>query len=85
MINDPKKRRSPASAPHTDQAKSKNSTATLSRITREIAAIVTIGLMVGTMFWSAVFGMAANLATGPLAPVIIQADRLALASGRLGE
>lgn len=64
-MTEPQKRRSPASAPHTDQAQRKNSTATLSRITREIAAILAIGAMVGTMFWTSVFGMTGNLGPGP--------------------
>ena len=68
-MTDPQKRRNPASAPHTDQAQRKKSTATLSRITREIAAILAIGAMVGVMFWQSVFGMAADLASGPMAPV----------------
>lgn len=38
-------------------------------LAREIAALVTIGLMVGTMLWSAVFGMAADLASGPITPI----------------
>ena len=65
MINDPQKRRSLASAPNTDKAQRKNSNETISHLAREIVAIVTIGLMVGTMFWSAVFGMTGNLGPGP--------------------
>ena len=47
----------------------KNSNETISRFAREIAAILAIGAMVGVMFWQSVFGMAADLASGPMAPV----------------
>ena len=43
--------------------------ATRPSIVREIAAILAIGAMVGVMFWQSVFGMAADLASGPMAPV----------------
>lgn len=66
-------------------AKKENSTGTLSHLFREFIAILAVGAMVGVMFWQSVFGMAADLAAGPLEPVIIQAHRLAMASGRVGE
>lgn len=65
MIREPQKHGGPGSATNTTEAQSKNSTATLSRIAREIAALVTIGLMVGTMFWSAVFGMTGHFGPTP--------------------
>lgn len=38
-------------------------------LAREIAAIVTIGAMTGVMFWQSVFGMADDLASGPMVPM----------------
>ena len=65
----PSETRKPRPTGNRDTAQNKNSADTVSRFVREIAAIVTIGLMVGTMFWSAVFGMAADLASGPITPI----------------
>ncbi len=49
-----------------------------------IAAVIVFAAL-GAGFGLAIDGMAADLAAGPLEPVIIQADRLAVASGRAGE
>ena len=69
MIENPQKHERPGTACDSTGPKIRNSKETISHLAREIAALVTIGLMVGTMFWSAVFGMAADLASGPMAPV----------------
>ena len=69
MTRDPQKHESPGSATNTTEAKSKNSAETISHLAREIAAILAVGAMVGVMFWQSVFGMAADLASGPMAPV----------------
>ena len=49
-----------------------------------ISAVILFAAL-GAVFGLAVDGMAADLSAGPLASVINQADRLAVASGRLGE
>ena len=49
-----------------------------------IAAVILFAAL-GAVFGLAVDGMAADLSAGPLASVINQADRLAVASGRVGE
>lgn len=85
MIENPKKHERPGTACDSTGPQNKNHTETLARLAREITAILAIGLMVGTMFWSAVFGMAADLPAGPLDPGIVQADGLAVASGGIGE
>ena len=52
-----------------DAAQNQKQHGQFTTIVREIAAILAIGLMVGTMFWSAVFGAADDLASGPMVPV----------------
>ena len=68
-MTEPSKRRSPAGAPHTEQGSQKKQQRQFTTITREIAAILAIGAMTGVMFWSAVFGAADDLASGPVAPM----------------
>lgn len=59
------KRIGPGESANSTRASKKKSTATLSRITREIAAILAIGAMVGVMFWQSVFGMSGQFGPGP--------------------
>ncbi len=40
---------------------------TVSRMVREVVATLAIGALVATLLWSSVFGMAADLSSGPVA------------------
>lgn len=59
------KTKSPGSA-NTTRAKSETSTAAnFTRIVREIVAVLTVGAMMATMFWTSVFGMTGQFGPGP--------------------
>lgn len=66
-MTEPYKRRSLTGTRHTDEAKNQKQPSKYIRIAREIAAI----LAIGTMFWTSVFGMADDLASGPMVPAYV--------------
>lgn len=59
------KRIDPGESANCTRATNQKRHTNLTRLTREIAAILAIGAMVGTMFWTSVFGMAGQFGPTP--------------------
>ena len=75
-------RKGPGTAANSTEAR-KHSTGTKSTsIVREIAAVLTVGAMMATMFWTSVFGMTGQFGPGP---EITVNERLAAAGGADGQ
>lgn len=67
MNNDPQKRRSLASAPHTDKARNQKQQRQFTTIVREIIAIVTVGILLAVIMVNSVLGMSGQF--GPTSEV----------------
>ena len=65
MTRDPQKHGGPGESANSTRASKKNSTATLSRITREILSTLLAALIFAASVWSSVFGM-----TGQFGPTL---------------
>jgi hypothetical protein len=63
------KRRSPGTACNSTRAAEKDTSRNFT-LFRKIVSILAIGAMTVTMFWSAVFGMAADCTIGPVVEVV---------------
>lgn len=64
------KTRKPRPSANRDTASKENQHNHITRIVREIAAILAIGAMTGVMFWQSVFGMVDSFTSGPVVEIV---------------